>query len=245
MEDSTQQIRAAAKEQGTSRKVVLVIGGTSGIGLSTAKEALGAGHAVFVTGRSPTRLKNALAELNALGHSDGMAADSTLPQDVRRVVKGIARRFGRIDTLVVCMGTAARGDLATGDPEEWRQMLATNVLGPAIAVRETLPLLSASMGQIVLVGSVLGRVSVAGSLYSVTKHALVALAEAIRLQVVGTGVRVCVVNPGRVNTPWWPGGATRPFLDPSQVGRAILWVMTQPASVDIGEIVLRPTGQQH
>lgn len=245
MDDSAQRTRAAAQERGTSGKVVLVIGGTSGIGLSTAEEALGAGHTVFVTGRSPARLENALAKLNTLGHCDGMAADSTLPQDVHRVVEGIAHRSGRIDTLVVCMGTNARGDLATGDPEEWRQLLATNVLGPAIAVRETLPLLSASMGQIILVGSVLGRVSAAGSLYSVTKHALAALAEAIRLQVVGTGVRVCVVNPGRVNTPWWPDGATRPFLDPSHVGRAILWVITQPAGVDVGEIVLRPTGQQH
>lgn len=243
MEDSAQRTRAAAEEWETSRKVLLVIGGTSGIGLSTAREALGAGHAVFVTGRSPIRLKNALAELDALGRCDGMAADSTLPQDVRRVVEGTVRRFGRIDALVACMGITTSGDLATGDPEEWRQMLATNVLGPAIAVRETLPLLSESMGQIILVGSVLGRVSVAGSLYSVSKHAVATLAEAIRLQVVGTGVRVCVVHPGRVNTPWWPGGAAPPFLDPSHVSRAILWVITQPADVDVSEITLRPTGQ--
>ena len=133
------------------------------------------------------------------------------------------------------------------DPASMRAMILTNVLGPALLVRETLPHLRASKGRIVIVGSVAGTRNTPGNLYSVTKWAAHALAENVRLLATKDGVGVTVVAPGVVDTPFWDerGGSPEaaPTLTAEQVAGTILFAVNQPAGVDVSSLVVRPAGQ--
>ena len=112
-------------------------------------------------------------------------------------------RFGRLDVAFANAGFGAARGFLNDDPEHWREMVLTNVLGAAYTVRATLPALKESTGHILLTGSVAGRRAIPGSLYSSTKWAITGMGESLRQDVDGTGVRVTVVEPGMVDTPFF------------------------------------------
>ncbi|CAI7974463.1 putative DNA-invertase from lambdoid prophage Rac [Frankia sp. Hr75.2] len=154
--------------------------------------------------------------------------------------------FGRLDAVFANAGVFTPTSFlhATGSPERWREMVLTNVYGTALVARATLPALVRSCGHLLLTGSVTGRVTVPGQLYSATKWAVTAMAQSIRAEVTGTGVRVTLIQPGLVDTgERSPGRVTDPALDADDVARTVLFALDQPDTVDIGEIVIRPTGQ--
>jgi NADP-dependent 3-hydroxy acid dehydrogenase YdfG len=123
-------------------------------------------------------------------------------------------------------------------------MVLTNVYGTAITARAAMPHLLAARGHLVLIGSVAGTVTVPGDLYSATKWAVTALGRGIRAEVAGTGVRVTVVQPGLVDAGTRsPAREGDPVLRPEGVARAVLFAVGQPPHVDVGEIVVRPSGQ--
>ena len=137
---------------------------------------------------------------------------------------------------------AARDIDLSRDPEQWRSMVLTNVLGPAYTTRAAIPALKESQGHIVLTSSVAGRRALPGSLYSCTKHAVTAMGEALRQDLNETGVRVTSIEPGMVDTPFFdnrPTGA----LEPDDIARAVLYAVSQPRHVDVNEILIRPTAQ--
>lgn len=225
-------------------KVVLVSGGTSGVGLEVARQAIGAGWRVFITGTSGKKLDAARDLFKGESRLYGCVADTCSPVDSATVVAQALERFGRLDAMVASAGRGAQGDFLSGDPEEWRSMVLTNVLGPAVMARAALPALQEAKGHVVFVGSVFGTKPAPGNLYSATKFAVAALADSLRQQLVGSGMRVSVVHPGRIDTPWWPDGAPPPALSAGSVAEAVLWLLSRPADVDVNEVVLRPTGQQ-
>jgi NADP-dependent 3-hydroxy acid dehydrogenase YdfG len=121
-------------------------------------------------------------------------------------------------------------------------MVLTNVYGAAMTIRATLPALKQVRGHLVLTSSVAGRRALPGSLYSATKWAVTAMGEAARLELNDTGVRVTVIEPGMVDTPFFskpPSGA----LEPVDVARAVMFAVSQPPHVDVNEILVRPTSQ--
>jgi NADP-dependent 3-hydroxy acid dehydrogenase YdfG len=121
-------------------------------------------------------------------------------------------------------------------------MVLTNVYGVALTIRAVLPALRESQGHLILTGSVAGRRALPGSLYSATKWAVTAMGEAARLELNGSGVRVTLVEPGQVDTPFFerrPTGA----LQPEDVARAVMFAVSQPSHVDVNEILVRPTVQ--
>src|SRR5262249_36688238 len=122
---------------------------------------------------------------------------------VRAAVEATVMEFGRLDTVVANAGFATHDTLADGDPATWREMVLTNVLGPAVLIRAALPALKETRGRIVLIGSVAGFTHTAGNLYGVTKWAVTALAENTRRMVTADGIGVTLVAPGRVETPFW------------------------------------------
>ena len=223
-------------------KVVLVTGGTSGVGRAVTAQALEAGHRVFVTGTNSARLADVLG-LADRSRVAGQLSDLSDWDQTEAAVKGATSHFGRLDAVVASAGRGAGGNLADGDSDEWRSMVLTNVLGPAYLIRAALPALTDAQGQVVLVGSVFGRKAATGSLYSATKSAVDSMAESLRQQVVGSEIRVCVVHPGRIDTRWWPDGAPPPALSADSVASSVTWVLGQPAEVDVNEIVIRPVGQ--
>ena len=133
-------------------------------------------------------------------------------------------------------------------PEEWQQMVMVNVYGAAATARLTLPELVKNKGHLLITGSVAGRVTSIRNLYSATKWAVTGMAQAIRNEMVGTGVRVTLVEPGIVDTPFWdnlqkPDSAKE--LQPDDIARAVMFAVSQPPHVDVNDILIRPTGQLH
>jgi NADP-dependent 3-hydroxy acid dehydrogenase YdfG len=163
------------------------------------------------------------------------------------VVARVEDAFGRLDAVFANAGSSVSTSFlgTSGDePELWREMVVTNVCGPAYTARAALPALVRSGGHLVLTGSASGRGVRPGSLYSATKWAVTGMAQAIRAECVGTGVRVTIVQPGLVDTGGIPANRQGdPKLEPADVARAVLYALGQPSTVDVNEIVIRPVGQ--
>ncbi|SER26563.1 SDR family oxidoreductase [Actinokineospora terrae] len=227
-------------------RVALVTGGGSGIGAATAEQLLQRGYRVVITGRDGEKLRAFAARLGdpeGLLTAPGDAADHVA---VRAAVQRAVSAFGRVDCVVANAGFAVFDGLGDGDPAGWRDMVLTNVLGPAVLINVALPALRATKGRIVLVGSVAGHVHSPGNLYGVTKWAVTGLAENTRRMLIDDGIGVTLVSPGATRTDFFdkaPGGVPdRDFLSAEKLGETIVWALTQPEGVDVNTIIIRPTG---
>ena len=122
-------------------------------------------------------------------------------------------------------------------------MVLTNVYGAALTIRATMPALEQSKGHLLLTGSVAGRRALAGSLYSATKWAITGMGESARQELNGTGVRVTVIEPGLVDTPFFDNPVSG-ALEPEDIARAVIYAVSQPPHVDVNEILIRPVSQE-
>jgi NADP-dependent 3-hydroxy acid dehydrogenase YdfG len=227
-----------------AEKVFLITGASSGIGEATARCALEAGYRVVLGARSIDKLEALAAELGGPDRALAVKCDVTEWSEQEGMVETAINRFGRLDVVLANAGFGAKRGFLEESPEFWKSMVLTNVYGAALTIRATLPALKESSGHLLLTGSVAGRRALPGSLYSATKWAVTAMGEAARLELNGTGVRVTLVEPGSVDTPFFdspPDGA----LAPGDIARAILYVVSQPPHVDVNEILIRPTAQDN
>ncbi|MBL6720171.1 MAG: SDR family NAD(P)-dependent oxidoreductase [Planctomycetes bacterium] len=235
-------------------RTALITGASAGIGAATARALAGAGAHVLLAARRAERLEALAAELSAAG--PGSAEALTL--DVRDAAAVQAAFAGREVHLAVANAGLARGvaSLQEGDPSDWSEMVDTNVKGVLHVIRAALPgMLERGGGDLVLLGSVAGRqVYPGGNVYNATKHGVRALYEALRLDAGGRGVRFTTVDPGMVHTEFSEvrlGDADAAAavyagmepLRPDDVADAILYAVTRPPHVNIGEVVLWPTCQ--
>ncbi|MEU6081857.1 SDR family NAD(P)-dependent oxidoreductase [Streptomyces sp. NPDC047108] len=226
--------------------VVLITGGGSGIGAAAARRLLDLGHRVAVTGRTADRLRRFSDELGCPEGLLTLPGDASDHEAVESAVGATLDRFGRLDTVVANAGSATHDTLADGDPAAWRDMVLTNVLGPALLIRAALPALKETRGRIVLVGSVAGIVHTPGNVYGATKWAVTGLAENARRMVTGDGVGVTLIAPGRVETPFWDGLGSLPegrLLTADQIAESMVWAIRQPEGVDVNSVIVRPVGQ--
>ena len=180
-------------------KVALVTGGTSGIGLATAKELAAQGAKVYITGRRQAELDNAVASLG--GQVTGIRADASRLDDLDTVYAQIAEQAGRLDVLYANAGGGDMLPLGAITEEHFDRIFATNVRGVLFTVQKALPLL-VSGSSVILTGS---TVSVKGtanfSVYSASKAAVRNFARSWALDLQGRGIRVNVVSPGPIKTP--------------------------------------------
>ncbi|MGH3263536.1 MAG: SDR family oxidoreductase [Trebonia sp.] len=226
-------------------RAFFITGGTSGIGAATARSAAATGHRVYVTGRSRERV-DALTNGGCAGSILGTVADVGDWQSLRSAVDDALARLGSLDVVFANAGIGAAGDLISGDPDRWAEMVTTNVLGVALTIKATLPALIESRGRLVMTGSVTGRKVLPGSLYGATKWAVTALGESVRQQVREHGVGVTVIEPGIVDTPFWPGRDAWPHpegLTADDVAATVMWAVEQPDHVDVNELLVRVKGQ--
>ncbi|MBO2465333.1 SDR family oxidoreductase [Actinomadura violacea] len=226
--------------------VTLITGGSSGIGAAAARLLLDRGHRVAVTGRDPGRLDRLAESCANPGALLPLTADAADPAAMRAAVDATLERFGRLDAAVANAGSATPDSVVDGDPEGWRDMVLTNVLGPAVLIRSSIDALRATRGRIVLVGSVAGFIHTPGNLYGATKWALTGLAENTRRAVTADGVGVTLIAPGRVETTFWDplGGIPEGrMLTAGQVAESIAWAIGRPPGVDVNTITVRPLGQ--
>jgi NADP-dependent 3-hydroxy acid dehydrogenase YdfG len=224
-------------------RVLVVTGASSGIGEATARRAADAGWRLVLAARSLDRLQALADELGGAGRALAVRCDVTDWDDQQLLAASATDRFGAIDAVFANAGFGAARGFTAATPEHWRSMVLTNVLGPALTIRATLPALRESRGHLLLTGSVAGRRAIAGSLYSATKWAVTGMAEALRQEVDGSGIRVTLVEPGMVDTPFFTERPLDGALEPDDVARAVLYALEQPPHVDVNEILVRPTAQ--
>lgn len=228
--------------------VMLITGAARGIGAATTRAAHRSGYRLVLVGRSESVAD--FSETFPPGSTTSVIGDSTDPATVSAAVESALSTFGRLDAVVanagIAVGPSICGDLDGPDPTQaWTDMILTNVLGTVLTVRATVPALTTSRGRLIIIGSVLGRYSMPGSLYSATKYATFGIAEAARQELLGTGVSVTLIEPGPVATSFGGNGDTDrsdTTLTPGDVAAAVLYSLAQPAGVDINELLLRPHG---
>ena len=221
-----------------AQHVFLITGASSGIGEATARHAAEAGYRVVLAARSTEKLDTLAAELGGLA----VTCDVTEWEQQQAMVEQALAEYGRIDVAFANAGFGAERGFKRSTPEHWRAMVLTNVYGAALTIRACYDALVESRGHLLLTSSLAGRRALPGSLYSCTKFAVTAMGEAARLELNGTGVRVTVVEPGMVATPFFdepPAGV----LEADDVARAVMFAVSQPPHVDVNELLIRPTAQ--
>lgn len=222
--------------------VFLVTGASSGIGEATGRRAAEAGYRLVLAARRLERLEALAEELGGADRALALRCDVTEWEEQQAVVETALDRFGQLDVAFANAGFGAERSFLASTPEHWRSMVLTNVYGAALTIRATLPALKESKGHLLLTGSVAGRRALPGSLYSSTKWAVTAMGEAARLELDGTGVRVTLIEPGMVDTPFFDNPVSD-ALEPDDIARAVIYAVSQPPHVDVNEILIRPTAQ--
>jgi NADP-dependent 3-hydroxy acid dehydrogenase YdfG len=222
--------------------VFLITGASSGIGAATARQASAAGYRLVLAARSTDKLEQLAEELGGGERAIAVTCDVTDFGQQEAMVQAALDAFGQIDVAFANAGFGAARGFLKESPEQWRDMVLTNVLGCAYTIRATLPALKDAVGHLILTSSVAGRRALPGSLYSATKHAVTAMAESARQELNDTGVRVTSIEPGMVDTPFFDNPVSN-ALEPDDIARAIMFAVSQLPHVDVNEILIRPVSQ--
>ncbi len=224
-------------------KVLLITGASSGIGAATARHAVEAGWRVALAARSEDKLGALAGELGGDDVATAIRCDVTSWEDQQAAVAATVERLGGLDAFFANAGFGAARGFEAESVEHWKAMIDTNVLGCALSIRAALGhFRGQGSGHMVLTGSVAGRRALPGSLYSATKWAVTAMGESLRAEVADTPIRVTLVEPGMVDTPFFdnrPTGA----LEPEDIARTVLYALSQPPHVDVNEVLIRPVNQ--
>lgn len=221
----------------------LITGASSGIGAATARLAAEAGFDLVLAARSRDRLDGLVAEIGP-DRALAVGCDVTRLEEQQAMAHAAVQRFGRIDVAFANAGVGSTGaGVEHGDPRNWRDMLMTNVYGCALTAKVCLPELRKAEGHILLTGSRAGRMPLSGSIYGATKWAVTGLGYNLREELAGTGVRMTLIEPGMVDTPFFDEAKPH-ALRPEDVARAVLYAVSQPRHVDVSEILVAPTPEK-
>ncbi|MEH6356058.1 MAG: SDR family oxidoreductase [Marinobacter sp.] len=225
----------------SDQPVLLITGASSGIGAATARAASKQGYRLVLAARSEDKLHKLQQELGGKEQVLTVRCDVQSETDQREMVKKALASFGRIDAVFANAGRGGEpGGFSGADTEVWKDMILTNIYGVGLTVQHCLPALRESRGHLLLTGSAAGRVTIPGSMYSATKWAVSAIGYGAREELRGSGIRVTLIEPGMVDTPFFdqqPDNA----LQPDDIANAVMYAVAQPAHVDVNEILVRPT----
>ena len=238
-------------------RVAAVTGASSGIGEATARALSAAGASVALGARRADRLEAIAESLD--GPTLVREVDVSDEEHARGFVQAANDELGGLHTLVNNAGVMLLGPVADADTDDWRQMVAVNLLGLLYSTHAALPLIAQSGGgDIVNISSTAGRRADAGAaVYNMTKFGVHAFSEALRQEALHQGIRVTIVAPGFVETEL-QGHNTNPLvrqamersreeigevLHAEDIAEAILHSVTRPAHVCVNEVVVRPTRQ--
>jgi NADP-dependent 3-hydroxy acid dehydrogenase YdfG len=239
---------------------VLITGASAGIGEACARAFAAAGARLVLTARRRERLEALAAELRDAHGTESLllTLDVRDREAVLSTLGGLPAEWAAVDVLVNNAGLARGTDKAqNGDPAEWDEVVQTNVNGLLYVTRAVTPgMVERGRGHVVNLGSVAGHeVYPGGAVYCATKHAVGAITKGLRMDLLGTGVRVSTVDPGMVETEFsvvrFGGDQARADsvyrgmtpLTAADIADTILWVATRPPHVNIDEIIIKPTDQ--
>ncbi len=237
------------------KKQALITGATSGIGRATALRLSAAGYAIIATGRRAERLEALKAEIEAAG-----GCCTTLVFDVRseEEVRRFLEPLERVDLLVNNAGLAAGLEhIDRGDTRDWDAMIDTNVKGLLYVTRVIAPkMVAAGGGHIINLGSIAGTEPYEnGAVYCASKHAVHAISQSMRADLLASGIKVTEIRPGMVETEFsevrFHGDKARAAavyegvepLTGADIAEAIAWVAQLPAHMNVNDMVLMPSQQ--
>lgn len=237
-------------------KVVLITGGSTGIGAEVARLLASRGAKVAIAARRKDKLDEVVAGIEAAGGTaKAYSLDVTDKKQVEAVVAAAVADFGKLDVLINNAGLMPIRPMSEVNTDEWDAMIDVNLKGTLYGIAAVLPrFLAQQGGHIINLSSVAGIKVFApgGTVYSGTKFAVSAITEGLR-QEVGDRIRVTSIAPGAVDSDLkhsTSGTAAETVMDfykqaipAASVARAVAFAIEQPADVDINEIVLRPTRQ--
>jgi len=242
-------------------RVVLITGASAGIGAACARAFAAEGARLLLTARRLERLESSVPGVRAAGAADVrlLELDVRDAEAVRSTFSNLPEDWSAIEVLVASAGLSRGLDkIQDGSIADWDEMIDTNVKGLLYVDRAVVPgMVARRRGTVIHLGSIAGRqVYPSGSVYCASKHAVRALTEGLRLDVLGSGVRVATVDPGLVGGTEFSevrfhGDAERAAavyrgltpLSADDVAEAIVWVATRPPHVQAAELVLLPTDQ--
>ncbi len=246
--------------QSIKGKVAFVTGASAGIGRATALALAAEGAALALCARTLERVQPVAEEAMAAGAAavHAFALDVTKREQVESAMGSLPSQFQQVDILVNNAGLA-RGleKLWLDDPENWEEMIDTNMKGLLYVTRAVVPgMVARGSGHVVNLGSTAGWLAYAGgSVYCGTKAAERSISEGLRIDLLGTGVRVTSVDPGMVETDFsevrFRGDKERAAkvyagltpLRPEDVADAICWAVTRPAHVNVSSLLLTSIDQ--
>jgi NADP-dependent 3-hydroxy acid dehydrogenase YdfG len=241
-------------------KTVFITGASSGIGKACAEQCAAAGANVVICARQMESLKAMSHQLQAKYgvKVHCFSLDVQQRELVTALVNTREEPWKSVDILINNAGLAAGLDfLQEGSIDDWETMIDTNVKGLLYVTRAILPqMIKRNSGHIVNVGSIAGhQVYPKGAVYCATKQAVNALSNALRMDLMGTALRVSSVDPGAVETNFskvrFKGDEARAAavyegmtpLQPDDVADAIVYCITRPPHVNVNEIIIMPTDQ--
>jgi NADP-dependent 3-hydroxy acid dehydrogenase YdfG len=223
--------------------VLVITGASTGIGAATARRAVEFGYRVTLGARSEDKLEALRDELGGAERAIAVRCDVTSWDDQQALVARTLEEFGRMDAYFANAGFGAKRGFLEESVEHWKSMIDTNVFGAALSIRASLGHFRRhNRGHLLLTSSIAGRRALPGSLYSATKHAVTAMGEALRAEVAETDIKVTLIEPGMVDTPFFDNPVSN-ALEPDDIARAVMFALTQPPHVDVNEILVRPIHQ--
>jgi NADP-dependent 3-hydroxy acid dehydrogenase YdfG len=234
-------------------KVALVTGAGSGIGREVARRLAQGGASVIAAGRREDRLLAVVTEiLHGGGAAQAVVADVRRPESVQALVAQTVQAYGTIDVLVNSAGVGLIKPLDTTTDTEIETLLDTNTKGTILVTQAALrPIIAAGKGgHIVNLAGILGKAPMANAtIYCASKYAVTGFSKALQLEVGRKhGIKISLMYLGGVDSPFWDAIEMRvqrdKMLTVADAADAVLYALTQPANLVLGEFVLQPDSHQ-
>lgn len=238
-------------------KVIIITGASSGIGQAAALGLAEKGAMVVLGARRQDKLEQLRSQITAAGGQAIYAVtDVTRLQDLENLVMLARKTYGKLDVMINNAGIAPLSLLEELRVEDWDNMIDVNIKGVLYGIAAALPVFRAQgFGHIINTASTAGLIiTPLSAVYSGTKFAVRAISEGLRKEA-GANLRVTLITPGIVNTNLVdtitdPGMKTqiadamdKIAISPAAIAQAMAYAISQPANVDVSEIVIRPTAQ--
>jgi NADP-dependent 3-hydroxy acid dehydrogenase YdfG len=232
-------------------KSILITGGTTGIGRATAILLASQGARVMIFGRHDKELQDALNDLRESGGEvSGLTADTSNPNDIKRIFQEVDRQMGQLDVLIN-NAALGYGSIMEGTYEDWQNIVNTNLLGYMAMTHEAAERMKPrGMGHLINVGSMSADVREKdSSVYVATKAGIQGFSEALRKEVNPMGIKVTLIEPGAVGTDmqsqYSPAEQRQKeekmeMLKAEDIAACILYALTQPKRCDLVMVQIRP-----
>lgn len=228
-------------------KIVLITGGTKGIGFGIAEELMKQGAKVAITSRSQQAAADAAKTLNNIGHGEALAiqADVRSSKAQQVAVENVIKKWGKLDVLVANAGLGYFGSIETLTDEQWQETIDTNLTGVFYSVKASIPALKESKGYIITISSLAGTNFFAGgSAYNASKFGLVGFSQAIMMDLRNLGIKVTTIMPGSVATHFngaHPGSSDAWKIQPEDIGQMVVDLLRMNPRTLPSKIEVRPS----